>query len=114
MLAVRFTILMSVEDIDKIDIISTEEVSDTVTLTVTDHLEWGNPEHLYTLQEKLNTYLRFIESGEIYQAYPNAQGSKLKIDLKFKYPPDKEGKEFLNKCTDIVLSAGYQFGYAVL
>lgn len=100
--------LMPVEDTNKIDFISTNE--STVVLTIADSLEWGNPEHLFNLQEKLNTYLRFIESGELLEAYPEAQGKKLKIDVKLEHAPDKEGIEFLAKCTDAVISAGYQFG----
>lgn len=105
---------MSISDTDKIDFISTKVDSETVVLTISDHLEWGNIEHLETLQEKLNSYLRFIENGEIYDIYPNAKGKKLKINIRLKYPPDEDGKEFLNKCTEIILSSGYQFTCEVL
>jgi hypothetical protein len=105
---------MSVEDINTIDFIGTEENSETIVLTVSDHLNWGRTEHLETLQEKLNTYLKFIESGEIFDTYPNAKGKKVKIQVMLKHEPDDEGKEFLRKCTDVILSAGFQFNYGVL
>ena len=103
---------MPVEDTNKIDFISPDE--SIVILTIADSLEWGNPEHLYMLQEKLNTYLRFIESGELLEAYPEAKDKKLKIDVKLEHLPDKEGVEFLAKCTGVVMSAGYQFSYGEL
>ena len=105
---------MTVEETDKIDFITTKKGSDTVSLIVSDHLEWSDPEHLHALQEKINTYLAFIESGELYQTYPNAQGKKLKIDVKLKHAPDEAGTDFLNKCADTVLSAGLQFDYEVM
>jgi hypothetical protein len=37
------------------------EPGGSAVLTVSDHLPWDNiDQHLYCLQEKLNTYLRFI------------------------------------------------------
>ena len=52
---------------------------DNVVLIISDHLEWGGKaeqgEHLQLLQDKLNTYVAFIESGEIYTEIPNALGS---------------------------------------
>lgn len=42
-------------------------------------------EHISLLQAKLNSYLRFVESGEIYQSYPNAEGRQILIDIVGKY-----------------------------
>jgi hypothetical protein len=36
-------------------------------------------EHLLILQDKLNSYLRFIETGEIFESYPAAKNSSLVI-----------------------------------
>jgi hypothetical protein len=105
---------MSVEDTETVDFISTKKESETVVLTISDHLGWGNQEHLETLQDKLNAYLRFIESGEIYDSYPSSKGKKIQICVSLKYEPDDEGEKFLEKCTDIILSSGYQFIYEVL
>ncbi len=44
---------------------------DNVVLYVSDHLEWGEKaeqgEHLQLLQDKLNTYVAFIESGDLHR-----------------------------------------------
>lgn len=56
---------MSVEDLNTIDCIGIPiETPHEVNLGISDHLEWDASldEHLYLLQEKINTYLRFIES----------------------------------------------------
>ena len=100
---------MSIEDTQVIDFISKDPKSDEVVLTATDHLEWGESEHLMNLQDKLNAYLAFIESGEIFESNPDAKGKKLKIDLVCKYPPDEEGRKFLDLCGEAVENAGFGF-----
>ena len=82
-------------------------------MSATDHLEWGNGEHLLAIQEKLNCYLSFIESGEIFESYPKAKNNELKIELVCKYEPDHDGIQFLQKCTEVIAGAGLVFNYAV-
>jgi len=101
---------MSITDTKTVDIVSTNK-DGLVVLTITDHLEWGDGEHLFTLQEKLNTYLAFAESGELIDKYPNAKGRNLLINVCCKFPPDKLGVEFLAKVKHIVESAGFAFQY---
>lgn len=58
---------MSVKNPWIIDAISINQNADAV-LTISDHLLWGaRNEHLVILQNKINVYLGFIESGEIYE-----------------------------------------------
>ena len=65
---------MTVEQADKIDIISIDPTGQVI-LTVSDHLPWSDAvQHQLILQTKLNKYLAFIESGEILQSYPDSQG----------------------------------------
>lgn len=104
---------MSIEDTDVIDIISTEKSSGVVVVSTTDHLEWGDMEHLMKIQEKINSYLAFIESGEIYASYPKADGKKIGIEIIFKNAPDDQGVSFLNKCSEFVQNAGFRFEYKV-
>ncbi|WP_431067660.1 DUF6572 domain-containing protein [Methylotuvimicrobium sp.] len=104
---------MSIEDAQVIDIISSAPDGNSVTLTVTDHLEWGNSEHLIKIQDKLNTYLSFMESGEIYNSYPKAKGKELKLEVVCKYEPDEEGKKLLALCEEVISNAGFSFEYRV-
>jgi len=104
---------MSIEDTQVVDFISARPNSGEVVLTVTDHLEWGESQHLVMLQDKLNSYLAFIESGEILECYPNAKGSKLRIEVVCKFPPDEEGRNFLGRAGEVVNKAGFAFAYRV-
>ena len=102
---------MSIDQIEVVDIIGVNNFSGEIVLTITDHLEWGDNEHLLLLQDKLNTYLSFVESGEICQSYPNAKGRNVLISLVYKYPPDEEGINFLEQVTHIVEGAGMKFSF---
>ena len=83
---------MSVEQVDVIDFIGVESSSGKLVLTISDHLDWDQEgEHLLTLQEKLNTYIAFMESGQILKAYPNAAGRSVTIDVAMRTPPPPSG-----------------------
>ena len=102
---------MSVDQTNVIDIISKAPTGE-VTLTISDHLDWAETtEHLLTLQEKLNTYLRFLESGEIYDSYPDAVGKALIIDVAFKFAPNLEARSFLVKAQSVIEGAGFGFKF---
>jgi hypothetical protein len=102
-LAVTF---MSVEQTDVIDIVSLDKRSDRVFLTVSDHLPWDG-EHLLTLQEKLNAYLRFLESGEVYDHYPSAKGREFVIQVLAMYRPNEQAVAFFELAASSVADAGF-------
>lgn len=101
---------MSIENSKVIDAISINPQY-VVVLTISDHLEWDNNEHLIILQDKINTYLEVIESGEIYELYPKAKDKSFQIDICFKYPPNESAIFFLTKINDILASSGYKLHY---
>ena len=105
---------MSIEHSDKIDLIGTTE-EEKVILTISDHLEWDNSGvHTQLLEDKIEAYLHFIESGQIYEDYPNSENSDLTIFVALKYKPDEFGLDFLNRCREIILSFGIGFNWEVL
>jgi hypothetical protein len=67
------------------------------------------PTHLRLLQNKLNRYLAFVESGEIFQSYPKAQDRPIVFTVVFKFRPNEEGRAFLDNVRPIVESAGITF-----
>lgn len=100
---------MSVEQLDIVDIISINSAG-KVVLTVSDHLDWSNSTaHQTLLESKLNKYLAFIESGEIFSTYPDARNRSLQIKVIFKYRPDSDALEFLARAKEIVESVGFEF-----
>lgn len=64
---------MSMTETNVVDIIAVPDWEpENVVLVITDHLEWGDKaqqgEHLLLLQEKMNTYIASIESGELLES----------------------------------------------
>jgi hypothetical protein len=104
---------MSIENSEIIDFISIDNTSDECVLTISDHLEWGiENNHLLLLQEKLNKYLAFIESGEIFDSYPKSKDRKIRIDLVSKYKLDNP--ELIDRIKSEILNAGFGFRADVL
>jgi hypothetical protein len=64
---------MTIEDTAQVDFISRESPGE-LWLTISDHLPWTENEgrHLELLQDKLNAYLEFIESGQLWKTRPEA------------------------------------------
>lgn len=104
---------MTIEESKVVDILSIDPGSGGVVLSIADHLSWDDADHLWLLQEKLNSYLSFIESGEIYSSYPNLKGRPITIEIVFKFEPSQAGLEFLKKAELIVQSAGFRLRYRV-
>ena len=105
---------MSVEYLEVIDIISID-LNGNAVLTISDELKWENiNEHLFILQNKINAYLNAIESGTLYESYPNARDRQICINLISKYEPNDEAIEFLNKTKVILETVGYLFTFKVL
>jgi hypothetical protein len=66
-------------------------------------------EHLFCLQEKLNSYLRFVESGEIIAIYPKAAGRHIVFDVVQKYPAPQEASWFFERALKAINGAGFGF-----
>ena len=62
---------MSVVEPNKIDAMGKSKESNELSLLITDHLGWENEyDHLVILQDKINSYLSFIESKQYESTYP--------------------------------------------
>jgi hypothetical protein len=86
---------MSVERVDVVDFVSINSRGDVV-LTISDHLSWdGGSWHLQILQEKVNAYISYIESGQLLESYPDGRGRRPVIALKAMYEPNKSGFELI-------------------
>jgi hypothetical protein len=105
---------MAIDKINTIDLIGIDNKTGDVILTISDHLSWNDQKnHLLLLQDKLNTYLRFIESGEIFQSYPKAKGKKITIEIVGKYELSKDAESFLEKAKPITEEVGVKLKYSL-
>jgi hypothetical protein len=93
---------MPLEQINTVDAIGVEHETDHAVLTIADSWDWTDEhEHLSALQAKLNAYLEFIESGQVWEACPAAKGRQLRINIVFRFSPPPAATEFLSKATDV-------------
>ena len=59
---------MALQNARVIDRVGIEADTGHVVLTVVDEMDWSDDQrHLLALQQKLNTYLSFVERGEVFR-----------------------------------------------
>ncbi|EFJ3386075.1 TPA: hypothetical protein MY503_004863 [Escherichia coli] len=108
---------MSIVDTNNVDMIGIpKENAGLVRLGITDHLSWNDDkfEHLYLLQEKINSYIHFIESKEIYEVFPESKGiNNFLIEMFFLYEIPTECIEFLDKIKDELININTSLRYEV-
>jgi len=100
--------MMLLNKANEVDSIGIDNETDHVILSIIDDLDWKDEEkHLISLQEKINNYLSFIESGEIYNIYPDAAEKNIDITVYVKHSVAGKGFEFLNHAAKIIANAGF-------
>ena len=97
---------MALDNTGVIDAIGIENDTGMVILTIADGWDWEDAHgHLLALQAKLNAYFSFVEEGELLEAYPQASGRQVAIDVVTKFPMHPKGSELLgvaaNACRDL-------------
>jgi hypothetical protein len=100
---------MTVEQPKVIDFVSTSKERTRVYLTISDHLDWSEDDeehHLLSLQEKIQNYLHFVESGQLAKYRSEFKGLPVTIRVKAKYPLQGEGVKFYEAVHKIVADAG--------
>ncbi|WP_277760926.1 DUF6572 domain-containing protein [Pseudomonas sp. A34-9] len=106
---------MSITDARVIDFWGIPKQEPNVELVITDHLEWGGKaqqgEHLLLLQEKINTYIAFIESGEIYTEIPGALGKHPIIRVLGLYELPEQAEFFIDRVTETLEEVGIGFEF---
>lgn len=108
---------MSVSEPGKIDMWGIPKWDQSkVVLGISDHVGWEQEqegEHLLLLQEKLNTYIAFIESGEINEAIPSAQGKTPIIRITGKYPLSEQAELFIDRVAETLKDAGIELEFVL-
>lgn len=79
-------------------------------LIVTDHLPW-NDAHLRLLQEKINSYIAFVESGQLTRMKepPIPLSPDVLVSLAAQYQPNEEAKVFLKYLEEFLKRSGIGF-----
>ena len=83
---------------DKIDIIAFDRKGDKVVLSLIETREWGEDDKaLFDLQEKLNTYIGYVDQGRLIEDYPNMRDKPVEFRLQTVFPLRSRDKEFIEE-----------------
>jgi hypothetical protein len=92
---------MSLANSTTVDAIGIDRTSGAAILTIADSWNWADENsHLLALQEKINTYFAFIESGEVFASYPKAANRKMIIEIVGRYPLPESARLFLRRASE--------------
>lgn len=97
---------MAVNNLKVIDGIGTNKEQDVIMLLLCDHLPWEGDtapkvvDHLLLLQNKINAYVAFLESGQYKEKYPMLDVKMAVIDIRFQYDIPKTCEQFLQTVQD--------------
>jgi len=103
---------MSIAETDKIDIVASRPYSSVVKLVITDHLAWDDFDtHAQLLQEKINTYLEFVGSGQLrrLQSPQIPEDPEVHITLAVQHLPSKKAESFLTQIREFLAGVNVHF-----
>jgi hypothetical protein len=105
---------MSIEQRMVIDGVSTSP-SGRCVLTMFDHLPWDDQKHLPMLQDKINDYLGYLQSGQLFESRPDARGRELEIQVICQFYPNTDAAiRFLEIAKDALGKANIHFSFMEL
>ncbi len=106
---------MSLDKTKEIDAIGIDKDSNRIVLSIIDEMDWNDEQkHLILLQEKINVYLSFVESGEVYSSYPDSEDRNFEIKVFMKDTPTDKVLSFLNEACEIIRGAGLIFSWKTI
>ncbi len=93
---------MAIDNANVIDGMAIDKNRKALRLLLTDHFAWnGNNtlseyDHLILLQEKINAYIRYLETKQYEEQYPKEEIVMAIIEIHFKYDITENCEKFLN------------------
>ncbi len=104
---------MSITETATIDGMGIDKNTGEVVLTISDHLDWKDERgHLSAIEEKVNAYLGYLESGQLVEDMPEAAGRPPKIWLINKFHPSDDAEQVLENLKRVLAGneIAFQFG----
>lgn len=102
------------EEPGKIDAAGIDRTSSEIVLSLFDAWSWEDERsHLFRLQEKLNNYFAFVETGQVNELFPGEQTSGCRIDVWFAHQPPESALDFLSKADEAAQELDLRVYYRV-
>lgn len=78
---------LNIENTNSIDGLAFEQETSSLILLLADGMDWIDMNrHLLLLQDKLNTYIWYIDSRQYEEKYPNVERIEVRVSFLFKEP----------------------------
>lgn len=93
---------MAIDNTNVIDGIAIDKNRKALCLLLIDHFAWNRNntlnerDHLILLQEKINAYIRYLETKQFEEQYPEEEIVMAIIEIHFKYDITENCENFLN------------------
>jgi hypothetical protein len=99
---------VTVSDPKVVDLVSFDPLSETVILSMVEEREWGDQGQLLPdLQAKLNTYLAYVEGGQLIEDYPGTANARVVFRLHYLEEIGSKEREFIRiVCQQYLFPAG--------
>lgn len=103
---------MAIDDAGSIDVVSTDPQTGRVLLDIADHLDWVDEDrHLLMLEAKINAYISFIESGQLLESHPEAEGRQPEIHVACLHSPSVRARQFYHEASSVLAKIGITLSY---
>ena len=94
-----------INEAHKIDFLVRNHAAGEIYLLITDHLRWDDQKddvaHQQMLQDKIYSYLDWIESGDLYRLHPDTRGLQLIIGIVAQFPPSARAQWLTAKLGEV-------------
>jgi len=99
-----------VSDTNVIDLVSRNPRTGAFTLIMVQDRAWdGLAEHLYELQQKVNSYLSFALDGELRKKYPDSADRSAPLQLECDKSRDPTTDKFIGQLRGVTGKYGIEF-----
>lgn len=99
----------------EIDNVFLDEEQNIVILEILDDMDWSNEtEHLELLQNKLNLYIHFIDTKQLYELHDEFKSKDIGIAIHFKYTIPMSCRSFIEKARDHLNQLSIKGDYKIM
>jgi hypothetical protein len=104
---------MAIDDLSVVDAISLDPHG-VVNLSIFDPWDWTDEgTHLLAIQKKINLYFDFIQSRQLLEAYPDAAGKRILINLVAAEEVPPQGLELLRRADVLAMKLNARVSHEV-
>ena len=97
-----------------VDLIRLDPSSDAVELLMLETRPWGaDPAQLQQLEAKFNSYLGYVQAGQLARDYPQYAGRRVRFRLECTAAPAGEAAAMLGAIRDFAENEGIEFVLAI-